>query len=168
MVHHRLPAVPIRPRITRTPHHIRGRPIHVVARGWVERPLLAGWVERPREAHRRASAPAAAARQSVQQLPQLLPFRRVNDIIGIEPERIVAGGPRQRRVAGCGEVVDPDEIKHPRPELTGDLPRAVLRSRINDHDLIEQARHGRKAFGNVILFKGIRKMPLMFHFPNPI
>ena len=80
-------------------------------------PDLVGWVERPREAHRRASALATSAWQPVQQLPQLLPLRRVNDIIGIEPERIVAGGPRQRRVAGRGEVIDPDEIEHPSPEL---------------------------------------------------
>ncbi len=154
MIEHRLSAIPVRPRITRAPHHIRRRPIHVVAMGWLQRPplvgwverpreahrrasaptiacrqplgQLVGWVERPREAHRRASAPAPAARQSVQQVPQLFPLRRVNHVIGIEPERIVTRGPRQRRVAGRGEVVDPDEIKHPGPELAGNLPRAAL------------------------------------------
>ncbi len=74
----------------------------------------------------RRALPSSTPSQSVQQLPQLLPLRRVNDIIGIEPERIVTGGPRQRRVAGRGEVIDPDEIKHPSPELAGNLPRTVL------------------------------------------
>ena len=60
MIEHRLSAIPVRPRITRAPHHIRRRPIHVVAMGWLERPPLVGWVERPREAHRRASAPTIA------------------------------------------------------------------------------------------------------------
>jgi len=63
----------------------------------------------------------------------------VSFIIGVEPEGMVALCPRQRRVAGRCEVIDPDKIEHPRPELAGDLTRAVLRPRINDHDLIKQA-----------------------------
>ena len=78
-------------------------------------------------------------RQTVQQRLQLLPLRRVNHVIGIEPERIIPGRPRQRRVPGRGEVIDPDEIKHPRPKLPGNLPRPIGRAGVNHHDLVEQA-----------------------------
>ena len=84
--------------------------------------------------------------------PALLPLCRVNHVVGIEPERIIAGGPRQRRVAGRGEVINPDEIKHPCAELFSDLPRAIFRPRVNHHDLVEQAANGAQAGRKVLLF----------------
>jgi len=63
---------------------------------------------------------------------------RVDQIIGIEPERVIPGSPRQSGISRRREIVDPYEIKHPRPELAGDLPRAVFRPGIHDHDLVEQ------------------------------
>ena len=56
---------------------------------------------------------------------QLLPLRRVDHVIGINSERIISRGPRQRRVPGRGEIIDPDEIKHPRAKLPGNLPRPI-------------------------------------------
>ena len=61
MVHDRLPAIPIRPRIARAPHHISRRIVGSKARQELGQCVSLGWI---------------------------------NDIIGIEPERIVAGGPR--------------------------------------------------------------------------
>ncbi len=46
--------------------------------------------------------------------PATSPAPAVEHVIGVEPECIIAGGPRQRRVAGRGEVIDPDEVEHPR------------------------------------------------------
>jgi len=109
MVHHRLPAIAVRPRIARAADHIRG--------------LIAG-------------------PQTIEQRLELYPLWRVKHIIGIEPERIIPLRPRERRVAGRREVIDPHEIEYPGTELAGDLPRAVLRSRIEHHDLVEQAGHG--------------------------
>ncbi len=183
MIDDRLPAIPIRPRITRAPHHISRRPIHVLAMGWVEPPLLVGWVERPREAHRRASASATSARQPlgqlvgwverpreahrrasapapsarqplgtrrvghpppprpssiVQQLPQLFPLRRVNDIIGIEPEGIIPRGPRQRRIQAAAKSSTQTK-SNTQPRTRGQSPACGPLIRINDHDLVEQS-----------------------------
>ncbi len=109
MIHHRLPAIPVRSRIASAPHHVRVR--------------IVGWKAR-------------------QEFDQRLPLWRVNQVVGIEPERIITLGSRQRRLAGRGEVIDPDEIKHPCPELFSDFPRAVFRSCVNHQDLIEQTGHG--------------------------
>jgi len=91
MVHHRLPAVAVRPRIARAADHIRG--------------LFAG-------------------PQTVEQDLEFFSLGRIEHIIGVQPEGINAFAspvPRARR----GEVIDPDEIEDPGPELAGDLPRAV-------------------------------------------
>ena len=44
-------------------------------------------------------------------------------------------------MARGGEVVDPDEIKHPRAERAGDVNRAILTASVQDNDLIEQTAH---------------------------
>ncbi len=36
------------------------------------------------------------------------PLRLVHHVIGVEPERIIAGGPRQSRVAGRGLMIRTD------------------------------------------------------------
>ncbi len=63
-------------------------------------------------------------------------------IIGVEPEGIIALCPRECRVAGRGEVIDPHEIEHAGSELAGDLSRAVGAARVDDYDLVKQAGHG--------------------------
>ena len=80
---------------------------------------------------------------------ELLSLGRLDDVIGIEPKRIIAGGPRQCRIAGRGEVVDPDKIKHTCPERPGDLDRAVGAAGIDDDDLIEQPAHRFETGGKV-------------------
>jgi len=97
-----------------------------------------------RRAVRRRSKPC-------QDLCQRIPLWRVQHIIAIEPERIVAGGACQRRVAGHGEVIDPHEIEHRGPELAGDLPRVVGAPRIDEHDLVKESSHGGKAIRQVFL-----------------
>ena len=94
MIDDRLPTIAIRRRIARTSHHI-GSPVGSAVRTIPGRRL--------------------GDLQTVQQSPQLLPLRRVDHVIGVEPEGIITRGSRECRVAGCGEIIDPDEIKHPRP-----------------------------------------------------
>ena len=90
----------------------------------------------------RSASSASRILQFVEQRLELDSLGRIEHIIGIQPERIVPLCPRERRVAGRGEVTDPDEIEHPGPELAGDLPRAVGAARIDDHDLVEQVGRG--------------------------
>jgi hypothetical protein len=78
-----------------------------------------------------------ASPQSLKDSLELVPLNRLNHIIGIEPKRIIAGRMRKRLVSRCREVVDPFEVKHPCPELAGDLLGPVRAARIEDHDLIE-------------------------------
>jgi hypothetical protein len=105
MIDHRLPAIPIRPWITRAANDVCG---------------------------------LITAPYPIKQRLQLLPLVRINDIIGIQPERIIPGRPRERSVAGRGEVINPHEVKHPRPELAGNLHGPIGRARIDHHDLIEK------------------------------
>ena len=69
---------------------------------------------------------------------QLGPLGRLDHVVGVEPEGVVAGGAGQRRVAGGGEVVDPGEVEDPRPERAGDLHGAVGRAGVDDDDLVEE------------------------------
>ena len=94
------------------------------------------------------SRPAAQTRQ---QRLELLAFGRLDHVVGIEPEGIIAGGVRQGRVPGRGEVVDPDEIEHPRPERAGDFDGAVLAAGIDDDDLIEEPAHRSETMRKVLL-----------------
>src|SRR5258708_95135 len=63
----------------------------------------------------------AVLSQAGEQALQPPPLLRFDPIICVEPEDVVTRGPRQRRVTGCGEVINPDEIEHPRAEGPGDL-----------------------------------------------
>ena len=80
---------------------------------------LAAAAVRARVAGARARTQAAGSSrpQSVEQRPQFLPLGRIDHVVGIEPEGIIAGRPGQGRVPGRGEVVDPDEVEHPGAEL---------------------------------------------------
>ena len=89
--------------------------------------------------------------ETLQQGDELPPLLRLDHIIGIEPEGIIAGRVRERRVAGGGEVVDPGEIEDLRPELPGDLARAIDAAGIDDDDLIEDPAHRLQAVRQVLL-----------------
>jgi len=75
--------------------------------------------------------------------------RRLDAIVSVEPEGVIARGAGQRRVAGGGEVINPDEVEHARPERACDLDRAVGRAGVDDHDLIEEAARRFQAGGKV-------------------
>jgi hypothetical protein len=64
---------------------------------------------------------------------------RINHIIGVNAERIVTGPQRPCGLACRGEIVNPHEIKHPRPELARNLLGPIGRARIDGHNLIKQA-----------------------------
>ena len=87
--------------------------------------------------------------QPVEQRLQFRPLGRLDHVVGIEPEREIAGGPRQRGIARRGEVVDPDEVEHPGAELAGDLDRPVDAARIDDDDLIEDPPHRSRQCGRL-------------------
>ena len=78
------------------------------------------------------------SRATPQQRFELRTFRRLDQVVGIEPEGIIASGAGERCISGGGEVVDPDEIKHPRPERPGDFNGAIRAAGIEDDDLVKQ------------------------------
>ena len=89
--------------------------------------------------------------QTPNQLLQLRPLRRLNQIIRIKPKRIITRGTSQRRIPSGPKIIDPHEIKHPRPERSGDFNRAILTSRIQHNNLIKQPPHRCEATRQVIL-----------------
>jgi hypothetical protein len=68
--------------------------------------------------------------ETAKQPLRFFPLHRLNHIIGIDPDRMITSRMRERLVARRREVVDPLEIKHPRPELTrnflGPIPAAGI------------------------------------------
>ncbi len=46
--------------------------------------------------------------QPVEKREELLPLRRIDLVVGIESERVIAGGVRQRFISRRGEVIDPE------------------------------------------------------------
>jgi hypothetical protein len=92
-----------------------------------------------------------ARTEALQERDQLLPLGWLDDVVGVEPEGVIAGGPRQGRIAGRGEVVHPDEVEHPRPERAGDLGRPIDAAGVHDDDLIEDVAHRFEAPWKVLL-----------------
>src|SRR5262249_2754247 len=80
--------------------------------------------------------------QALQQQVQLRPLRRFNQIISIQPKRIIPCRAGQRRVASRREVVNPDKVKNPRPKRSSDLDSSIAAAGVDDHDLIEQPAYG--------------------------
>ena len=107
MIDDRVTARPIRARVARAAHHIRG---------------------------------PVAGPQPVKNRPELFDLDRIDHIIGIEPEGVITGRMGQRFIPCRGEIVDPDEIKHLRTELAGDLLRAVNAACVDDDNFIKQPR----------------------------
>ena len=89
--------------------------------------------------------------QTVQQRSELLPLGRVDHVVGIQPEGIIAGGVFQGRVAGGGEIIDPDEVEHPRPEFARDLLGPVGAAGIDHDDLVEKSRAPTQAMRQIFL-----------------
>jgi hypothetical protein len=90
-------------------------------------------------------------RQTPKQSLELLPFRPIDHVIGIQPERVIAGRVLQRRAPCRREVIDPRELKDTRPELDGNLLRPIRAPRIDHADLIKQPRHRRQGAWQVFL-----------------
>ncbi len=80
---------------------------------------------------------------------------RLDHVVGIEPEGVLARGLLQRGVAGRGEVIDPGEFADLRPERLGDAPGAVGRPGVHDDDLIEDPPHRLEAMRQVLLLRGM-------------
>ena len=89
--------------------------------------------------------------QSVEHHLELRPLVRIDHIVGVEPEDIIAGGVGKRLVPRRREVVDPGEREHAGLEGAGDLDRLIVRSGIDDHDFIEDPAYRFQALRQVIL-----------------
>ena len=103
---------------------------------WGEVARRAGEGRRHRQ-HRARHSTRRRPFQPRKQRQKLFPFRRLNDVIGIKPKRIITGRMRKCLVPRRREAIDPLEIEHLRPKLAGDLLGSIRASRIDDDDLVE-------------------------------
>ena len=106
--------------------------------------------------------------QAVQQCPEVLTLRWVDHVIGVEPERVIAGGVGERLVPCGGEVIDPGELEHAGPEFPGDFHRPVDAPRIDDDDLIEDPPHRLEALRQVLLLVSDDHGQADADFPFPL
>ena len=87
----------------------------------------------------------------MEQSIQFLPLRRVDHIIGIEPERVIARG------AGSAPLAPwrnrrPTRSQRPAPERSRDLGRSIRAAGIDDDNLVEEPTDRLEAMREVIFF----------------
>ena len=66
-------------------------------------------------------------------------------LVRVDRQDPVAGRGIEAGVAGRREVVPPDVPADPRPEAAGNLRRRIGRSRVDHHDLVDDAREAGQA-----------------------
>ena len=89
--------------------------------------------------------------QAIEQVPDRRACRRVDHIIGVEPEGVIARGMGECHVAGRREIVDPVEVDDACAERLGDLSGPVEAARVDDHGLIEESACRFQAAWQVVL-----------------
>lgn len=90
--------------------------------------------------------------QSVEQPPELLVVGRVDPVVGVEPEGVIAGGVLQGFIAGRREIVDPGEFKDGGSVSQGDLASGVRGAGVHDDDFVKQSPDRFQTEWKVILF----------------
>jgi hypothetical protein len=103
-----------------------------------------------------------------QQRVELFALRRLDHVIRIEPEGIIARGVCQRLVPRRGEVIDPGKLKDTRSEFAGDLDRAIGAARIDNNDLIEHPPHRFQAMRQVFFLNSVGAILVMFRPPTAL
>ena len=104
-----------------------------------------------RAAHHEPGRRQFARSDLIEQPLELCPLGRLDHVIGIEPEGVIAGGMLESIVPRRGEAIDPGEFEDLGPERAGDRNRVVGAAGVDDDNLVEHAGHRGQAMWKIFV-----------------